>query len=34
MEDDLKIVKVKYLSNRFLDNTQDVNLSLYDQTVF
>ena len=31
MEDDLKILKVKYLSNRLLDHSQILNLSLYDQ---
>ena len=34
MEDELKILKVKYLSNRLLDHTQILNLSLYDQTIF
>ena len=33
MEDDLKILKVKYLSNHLLDHTQILNLSLYDQTI-
>ena len=30
MEDDLKILKVEYLSNRFLDHTQILNKSLYE----
>ena len=34
MEDDLKILKVEYLSNHLLDHTQILNLSLYDQTIF
>jgi hypothetical protein len=34
MEDDLKIWKVEYLSNRLLDHTQIFNLSLDDQTIF
>ena len=34
MEDDIKILKVEYLSNRLLDHTQILNLSLYDQTMF
>ena len=34
MEDDLKISKVEYLSNRLLDPTQILNLSLYDQIIF
>ena len=34
MEDDLKILKVKYLSNHLLDHTQILNLSLDDQTIF
>ena len=33
MEDDLKIFKVEYLSNRLLDQTQIKNLSLYDQII-
>ena len=33
MEDDLKILKVKYLSNPLLDHTQILNLSLDDQTI-
>ena len=31
MEDDLKILKVEYLSNRFLDHTQFLNLDLGNQ---
>ena len=34
MEDDLKILKVEYLSNHLLDNSQILNLSLVDQTIF
>ena len=34
MEDDLKILKVEYLSNQLLDHTQILNLSLHDQPVF
>ena len=34
MEDDLKILKVKYLSNHLLDPTQILNLCLNDQTIF
>ena len=34
MEDDLKILKVEYLSNLLLDLTQILNLSLDDQTIF
>ena len=34
IEDDLKILKVEYLSNLLLDHTQISNLSLYDQTIF
>jgi hypothetical protein len=34
MEDDLKILKMEYLSNPLLDCTQLLNLSLKDQTVF
>ena len=30
IEDDLKILKVEYLSNHLLDHTQILNLSLYD----
>ena len=33
MEDNLKILKVEYLSNHLLDPTQILNLSLYDQTL-
>ena len=33
MEDDLKILKVEYLTNQ-LDHTQILNLSLDDQTIF
>ena len=32
MEDDLKISKVEYLSNRLLDHTQMLNLDLGDQS--
>jgi hypothetical protein len=32
MEDDLKILKVEYLSNHWLDLPQISNLSLGDQT--
>ena len=32
MEDDLKILKVEYLSNGLLDPTEILNLSLGDQT--
>ena len=32
MEDDLKILKVEYLSNRLLDHTQILNLDLGDQS--
>ena len=32
MEDDLKILKVEYLSNHWLDFPQILNLSLVDQT--
>ena len=32
MEDDLKILKVEYLSNQSLDLPQIFNLSLVDQT--
>ena len=31
MEEDLKILKVEYLSNRFLDHTMILNVSLDDQ---
>jgi hypothetical protein len=34
MEDDLKILKVEFLSNRLLDHTQILNLSLADQSIF
>jgi hypothetical protein len=34
MEEDLKILKVKYLSNHLLDHTQILNLSLDYQTIF
>ena len=34
MEDNLKILKVEYLSNLLLDHTQILNLSLYDLTIF
>ena len=34
MEEDLKILKVEYLSNRLLDHTQILNLSSDDQTIF
>ena len=34
MEDDLKILKVEYLSNRLLDHTQILILGFYDQTKF
>ena len=34
MEDDLKILKMEYLSNLLLDHTQIFNWSLYDQTIF
>jgi hypothetical protein len=33
MEDDLKISKVEYLSDRLLDPTQILILSLYDQII-
>jgi hypothetical protein len=33
MEDDLKILKVEYLSNNLLDTIQTLNLSLDEQTV-
>ena len=32
MEDDLKILKVEYLSNRILDPAQILNLDLGDQS--
>ena len=34
MEDDLKLLKVKYFSNHLLDPTQISYLSLDDQTLF
>ena len=34
MKDDLKILKAEYLSNSLLDHTQNLNLSLVDQTIF
>ena len=34
MEDDLKILKVEYISNRLLDHTQILNLSFDDQNMF
>ena len=34
MEDDLKILKVEYLSNPFLDHNQILNLSLDYHTLF
>ena len=34
MEDDLKIIKVEYLSNQFLFHTHNFNSSLDDQTIF
>ena len=34
MEDDLKIFKVKYLSNQLLEHTQISNFSLDDQTYY
>ena len=34
MEEDLKVLKVEYLSNRLLDHTQILNVSLDDQTIF
>jgi hypothetical protein len=33
MEDELKILKVEYLSNHLLDPTQILNPSVYDQTI-
>ena len=33
MQEDLKISKVEYLSNRFLDLAQILNLSLDDQII-
>ena len=34
MEDDIKIFKVEYLSNRLLDHTQILNLEFGDHTIF
>ena len=34
MGDNLKILKVEYLSNQLLDPTQILNLSLDDLTIF
>jgi hypothetical protein len=34
MEDDLKILKVGYLSNHLLDQTKILNLRLDNQTVY
>ena len=34
MEDDLKILKVEYLRNQLLDQTQILNLGLFDQTIY
>jgi hypothetical protein len=34
IEDDLKTLKVEYLSNNLLDHTQICNLSLDEQTTF
>ena len=34
MEDDLKILKVEYLSNHLLDPSQILNLFLDDQTMY
>ena len=34
MEDDLKILKIEYLTNGLLDYTQILNLILHEQTVF
>ena len=33
MEEDLKVLKVEYLSNGLLDHTQILNSSLDDQTI-
>jgi hypothetical protein len=33
IDDDLKILKVQYLSSHLLDHTQILNLNLYDQTL-
>jgi hypothetical protein len=34
MENDLKVLKVEYLSNHLMDHTQMFNLSLDGQTIF
>jgi hypothetical protein len=34
MEDNLKLLKMEYLSNGLLDHSQILNVSLHDQTVF
>ena len=34
MEDNLKILKVEYLSNPLLDHTQIINLRLDEQQIF
>ena len=34
MEDNLKILKVEYLSNHLLDQNQILNLSLYDKSIY
>ena len=34
MEDNLKMLKVEYISNHLLDHTQILNLILDDQTIF
>ena len=34
MKDNLKILKIEYLINHFLDHTQILDLSLNDQTIF
>ena len=34
MEEDLKVLKVEYLSNHLLNHTQILNLILDDQTIF
>jgi hypothetical protein len=33
MEDDLKLFKLEYLSNRLMDHAQILNLSLHDHTI-
>jgi hypothetical protein len=33
IEDNIKILKVEFLSNHLLDHTQILNLSLNDQTI-